>query len=772
MKKVSAIIVTLCTLTLTTGALLLFSNNKINEAQAGAQNTTIVNDNFNMSNFAGDYNPSKWLHSGDKNIKQSQTSESYVLNDGSSKMNGESLFYGTKQIVNDLEYVQLDMKFYNTLERWLSIKFFSKTLANGQVGAMAYNGPTMIYPNKVAKLGDDVSISYTGGANGSSFKWATGEPDELEKWMTFRFEVVSESVLNLFVSKQGGEFDKTKYVTYTLNKTTTFNFKNCQVGIQTCDKCKFALDNFKIKGSNVNIDEDYSSAYEDEDDNPFGYLTTPGSGNGEYIFDGSSTLDVYAGAKNGDRLLAKKQVKEDTSISQTVQVIDAKFSVKFNSANTNTDQVAYVFGLPSTDSSMTEAGGALIINKATTTYNIYKDGEIKQTESWSTPNEASSDNGLIISFILEKNGLAKIQLGDNPVNSVNGVEKYKGYTGFAAISDVAHVISLDNVLIKNATYYVPVTKSVTHNFSNNFFGNPGFEDFYIPGSFTGNIHAENGQLQYTKCSDDAFFGSAYQYDCFIMDYKLCSIYVDTAYLSGNTDALNRDDVEHTKPGSWIGLDLSRATKSYSSWGSYGMVYFEICPYPGVEEENLHFYVNDSSPFDPVEVASSIKRYQTIPTSLFRNIQYDGQIKQLADIKEQDYVCVRWISDGTNLDLYLKTNGEAEFTKYATIPNLELNGWFAMSNPGYVTCSFDDFSMANTSTLYICADNEAPETVTETETVVIYDGAPSDASLKDEINLNKDVQAVVFLVTTIVLGVVSLGLGATLIVVLLKKKKAK
>ena len=79
-------------------------------------------------------------------------------------------------------------------------------------------------------------------------------------------------------------------------------------------------------------------------------------------------------------------------------------------------------------------------------------------------------------------------------------------------------------------------------------------------------------------------------------------------------------------------------------------------------------------------------------------------------------------------------------------------------------------MANTSPLYTCADNEAPETITVTETEIIYDGANPDVNYTDEISLNAGGLEKTFLITTIVLGVMTLGLGAGLAVVLIKKKK--
>ena len=117
---------------------------------------------------------------------------------------------------------------------------------------------------------------------------------------------------------------------------------------------------------------------------------------------------------------------------------------------------------------------------------------------------------------------------------------------------------------------------------------------------------------------------------------------------------------------------------------------------------------------------------------------------------------------------MKKNGQSEFTEYARLSGLELNGYFALSNTGYAWVQYDDFSMANTSPIYQCADNEVPETITETITETIYDDSNVDVNLEEELRINSSSK--VFLITTIVLGVLFLGSTGCLVFFLLKKKK--
>ena len=63
-------------------------------------------------------------------------------------------------------------------------------------------------------------------------------------------------------------------------------------------------------------------------------------------------------------------------------------------------------------------------------------------------------------------------------------------------------------------------------------------------------------------------------------------------------------------------------------------------------------------------------------------------------------------------------------------------------------------------------------MTETETTIIYDPGNVDVNLDDELFLNLADTTFGFVISTIVLGVICLGLGATLVVVLVKKKKVQ
>ena len=148
MKKSIIIVSGLCALSLAAGVMLTLAKENIKEAQAGAQNSVLVKDNFNTAAYAGDYNPDKWVHAGEKTIKQNDDSEAYFYNPGTSTdYCGENLFYGTKKVIQNLQYVQFDVKFCKplTTHYWLGIKFNKQV--TGPNGTSAYNGPIMLYGN-------------------------------------------------------------------------------------------------------------------------------------------------------------------------------------------------------------------------------------------------------------------------------------------------------------------------------------------------------------------------------------------------------------------------------------------------------------------------------------------------------------------------------------------------------------------------------------------------------------------------------------------------
>ena len=191
----------------------------------------------------------------------------------------------------------------------------------------------------------------------------------------------------------------------------------------------------------------------------------------------------------------------------------------------------------------------------------------------------------------------------------------------------------------------------------------------------------------------------------------------------------------TKEGRWLGFDLSRQTKKISDYGSYLMLYFTIVPSKNASSVSLSAYTKSSSATAAAPDSYVISKVRDIPVNYFNDIQYDGVDTQKANIKDSDALCVRWVSENGVLKLYMKKASEADFTLYYTIMGLELNGYFALCNTGFLHAELDDFSMANTSPMYECADSEAPETIVKEKEIYIYDKGNVDVNWEEEISLN-------------------------------------
>ncbi|MBQ4269385.1 MAG: hypothetical protein IJB97_07050, partial [Clostridia bacterium] len=223
-------------------------------------------------------------------------------------------------------------------------------------------------------------------------------------------------------------------------------------------------------------------------------------------------------------------------------------------------------------------------------------------------------------------------------------------------------------------------------------------------------------------SDGTLFGTCYQYDDFILDYKLTDIYVGTEEV---------DDMDKTGAGRWFGLDIARPNYDTSYYGHYLMLYFNIVLNDNVANTSLNAFVTNSGPTpETMQIVQD-----PIPMSLFRDISYDGSSKLLEDVAAEDAVCVRWVAENNVLKLYMKKASEVQFTWYATISGIETNGYMALCCTGFTHLHLDDFSLANTSTVYSCASNEAPEKqIIEVEAPYDYNKyRDNDENFENELN---------------------------------------
>ena len=701
------------------------------KADASLTSHIYLDDNFNDAEFRGSVDGSKWVANG-SHIKQASEGESFIQNPGGNDAGGECLFFGFKEVQTNVQVIQFDLKLPEDLDvargDWIGVKFLKDPITISNMSDHCYEHAMSILGKDVAQL----TPGFSTNKNGNTIEGMTTYSDMRGKWVSYRIEPQTNTTAKLYLAKQGVAFDTTKYFTLTVSDSNN-DFINCQFGIQTVHPApKICLDNFYIKTNSLEVS--YTFETFDEEASILGhfkkYDSTP-----SYKLMGSSALEIPTATGANESLVSKRVVNAAAQDAPgEVKVIDSSFKVHIPSGAASTDTVSVAFGLDETNSALNTAGIVAEFSKSSVKLSLME-GNAQVLESAAGASEVTSENMAAVSLVVLKNGNLQLKINDAVKVSLQGkVEKFIGHFGVFASASPAVLMEVDDFHVGYETYYVPVTKSVTHNFSNNFWGNEGYEDFYIGTDHVGVLDAIDGKLTYERCADGAMFGSAHQYDCFILDYKLCTVKVGP-----EPDDPNEIIQDYTRQGKWSGLDLSREVREFSQYGRYLMLLVTIVPKDGQDKVYVDPWVNPAYSnynADYNQVCKDMIR-SPIDAELFRKIQYDGVTTFKEDIKEEDYLCFRWISYGDRIEFYLKTNSEIEFTKYATFRNIDLAGYFCLTCTGYTTLQYDDFSMANTSPIYTCANNEAPETIIQTETQVIYDAGNVDVNLEEEIKINTE-----------------------------------
>lgn len=717
---------------------------------AGANERIVISDSFNDTAFAGSVDPSLWEDHSNGHLAQSVGGNSY-LTCRKDTSGGDYIVLGTAARLSPITSVQFDLFIPEGVTRWVGFNWINGVLSDSTLASYNYTQPVIMRKDSIGAI-----VGTLAAAPGYqvSFDSLLGISDISGKWISVKVVPTSSNVAKYYLAKTGEAFSDTRYFSSTLPSGGNRSYSDAYFGFQTEESTGgFSLDNIHIVGGGSDINEDFS---DDVLDPGLRFYQATGVKNG-FSRHSDSALD-FTSSLSGEYLQSKALVNADTSVVSSINVIDASFTVKFPATATAGETLGFAFGLAEKDALYLQSSVLLSITKTTLSLDEYSAG-IKTNRGTGSLSSTQAADGSSLEIQVSKAGSVKVfENSTLALSSASSVSKYAGPLALLSVSNISCVPSLGNLLVKNDTYFVPVTKSVTHNFSNNFFGNPGHEDFYVAKG-DGGLEAKDGKLVLTGASDNTHFGSAYQYDAFILDYKLSDIYIGT----DSMDARSR-----TVPEKWIGLDLSRSSMAIPEYGDYGMLYFQITPLAGVSEEVCNLYTNSNSSLDRNKI--TVTEHAKIPTSLFSAIQYDGTNVTEQAIKAEDQVCVRWVSTGTSISLYLKKASEGEFTLYYTYGNLNLNGYFALSCTGFTYIKYDDFSMANTSSIYEVADNEAPETVVTSTTIYIYDGSDTDVNLAKELQLNSSWQGVLWISLGAAVVGAGLATGTIFLVKHLKKKK--
>lgn len=728
-KKFKLLALTLaCVTTLGLGAVSAF---------ASAKTSVTVEDSFNDLNFEGKVDGSKWVASvadpTNPSIKQSG-SENPSLQFVSGQSGGESVQYGTAEKAEGLQSVEFSLKMAEAIggtEKWFAVNYVP-ALEHGQVrGSNHYYSPIMIDPRKV----------YVKGETQASKLWADLFPSYIseygtivETWVSFRLVSTSATTIDVYIALRGADFADTEFpalpqltingtradakeklVSYGIDEDIDYTNSYVLFGSEGMGHGSH-LDDIKITATSGVAEDDFTQVIRSED-----LQTFPDGKLGTALKIADNNTLQFEASYEGDRVISKTAIKEETSIAESIVVFEASFRIKM--AKNCSDEVAFVFGLDGASADPRQNGYAYVMGKDYGRVIQYRDGEVVyESDEENALIQVTSKKGADITLKVYKDCSVEVYEDGKYKATLPAADTYVGNVGFAALKNNSGLVDVDNVLIKQTSYYVPVTKSVTHGFDNSFFGNKGFEDFVKNGD---GVYVSNGKLVFDHCADNAYFGSAHQYDSFIMDYQLCSINVSKG---------------KSEEGRWLGLDVGRAVRDGQDYGSNLMLALYIVPYTGTTSVSLWSWVQEYSTTDLTKI--KIQNVKPIPADLFRNIQYDNESKFEGDIKPGDAVCFRWVSDATNqnLKLYIKKASETDYTLYAEVTGLDAAGYQAIRCTGWTTFTIDNFSMANTSPIFELAPNQPPEVQIETETEIIYTKPDVDVNWEEEIRLNGTVKA--------------------------------
>jgi len=693
-------------------AIAAFPLSSVLQADASAKQTVLLEEEFGQD--ALDQN--KWTVKGDSVTLYADKESGYLSISDHLELHHTNI----KSEIKNLDYIQFDIKFLP--KKWMAIYFTD--VANTQLA----DYEPEIFMNMGGKGG-------LASAKGEMSFTANTIPATMGEWFTIKFKKTSATTMDIYVCEKGGNIDEASVATTMTCNASNYNFDKFYFAIAGEGGQEFALDNFIVKSETVDFEERFYSA----DINP----EIKAFGTGFEVVKPDSSLTL-ATAKQGDGVQYNTPINIETSIIEDLEVLKTKFDVSFTNAG---DSIAYAFGIAE-GKTYEDGSYACVVEKEGFKIVRYENGaETVILEKVA----ANLSNKAEIQIVANKNGEISVSVNgeEKGVCQVDVKDYYAGFFGFYAVKENSGTVSVDNVRTVMQTYKVPVTKSVSHNFSNDFFGNEGFEDFVINVD-AGKIQVVDGKLSLEGISDSSYFGSAYEYDNFIVDYKLCSVKTGDGATAENK---------------WLGLDIGRSNSGKTQYGTHFMLAYEITP--TASEVSLWAYVHETSNVDREELSQNIVQHRRIPREYFEAIQYDGVSKTEGDVLERDALCIRYVAENGTIRMYLKRAFEAEYELYATVSNVDTMGYVTINCTGYTTLKIDDFSVSNISNVYINADTYAPETIIKENQVIIYDKNNVDTLAFDEVKANESGTMACSSVFTATWGVVPVLLMAA---ALLKKNR--
>lgn len=556
--------------------------------------------------------------------------------------------------------------------------------------------------------------------------WGTCSVDqsyafENDTWYTILFEVVDENTAYLYCAPQGtnpklGSFVEVKKKTNDSSipaQALDYDFRNMYVEIAAMTS-ELRIDNLIITSDNVNIEEKFNDPVLDSAIQEFKQSAELEA----EIVKANSYLTIDNATK-GDSLIYKTPIVKDASKLASLEVMDVAFNVSFE--NAMNDELAFAFGISAETQNYTDGCYAIRMDKDGISLAKY----VKNWMNLSEKIPVALDDNMPLEIVVNKDGHITVSAKGVVVAefNVSAEDFYAGHFGFVATKDNSGSIFIDSVKALTTTYQMPVSKSVSHNFSNDFFGNIGHEDF-VMNSVGGTQTVKDGKLVWEGISDFSYFGSAYQYDDFVLDVTIANIYTKNQH----------GDHTSTAQEAWLGIDVGKALNTETRYGTNVTLILRITPDGNAASFSPYSADNGVT---AAQVANGWVKHQDIPASYFRAIQYNGEDKVKDDVSESDAVCLRFVAENNTIRFYLKKASEAEYTLYYTINNVETMGYTALCCSNFMYMEFDDFAMSNISGLYTSPDPFKPEEIIVVDKEIIYDRGNVDVNALEEALLNMD-----------------------------------
>ena len=691
------------------------------QASAGEKNSVFLEEKFDELTTA------RWdLSNASDSIKLFASDDSHI-SWTNKNYHVEQMVVTTEEKLVNLEYFQFDYMHYGA--KWNAIYFLPTTdlpinqqTFNKFVDTDAYScyQPNIpIEPNSIGSWATTNTVSNKG--------WKINQ----KEWYTIRIKVVDAMNAEIYCVPQGQDVESASVAaTIALKTNAQYSFNDLYIafGCGTDAGQQVHLDNFKAKYQREVNGSFEDVTFEENFNNEINNVVAISPVNGKYQVEKAASMLAVTSAKKGDSIFYKNAVAAETSIVEDLECLDVSTTVSFKQGKN--DSLSFAFGV--------KEGG---YTQGSVLVDMYADGiklaqmvnGVKTDICGKVATNALVQEGSIVRVVANKNGNVKVyvngeQVIEEKIEIADEANKnyYAGQFGYVMTEDTdnAGKVVVDDVIVNIKSYKVPVTKSVTHNFSNDYFGNEGKEDF-IYATTGGSMYVAEGKLVWDGLSDYSFFGSAHEYDDFVMEYKICNVLVSDQNTDINATGLNR----------WLGIDIAKSVKGLGQYGSSATFMFNINP--TASENGLGFYVADDSPVDREALPYQVTNHKKIPAELLQAIAYNNETKTKMDVKDGDALCVRWVAEKGTLRLYLKQAREMNYTLYATVVDVDTTGYVAICCTGYTFLEIDDFSMSNISSVYVCADNYVPETQIKIEETIIYDRGNVDVNGATEAGLNKD-----------------------------------